>query len=124
MSAQGSGVRRSWRPHLRVHGWLPAIEHRAAPLRAQSTPPSRPAPSPATRPQDKGWDFLDSVDAAREWDGWSFADIADPPKGGDGYPRLLVENRLYCSRAFRKLHLEVAARQDGLQVLHMVMYPR
>lgn len=28
-----------------------------------------------------------------------------------------VENRVYQSRAFRKLHLEVAVRQDGLQVL-------
>jgi hypothetical protein len=27
-----------------------------------------------------------------------------------------VENRAYQSRAFRKLHIEVAARQDGLQV--------
>lgn len=41
-----------------------------------------------------------------------------------GYPRLLIENRVYSSRVFRKLHLEVAYRQDGLQVLHMVFYPR
>lgn len=27
-----------------------------------------------------------------------------------------MENRLYCSKVFRKLHLEVAARQDGLHV--------
>ena len=74
--------------------------------------------------QDKGWDFLDSADPKREWDGWSFNDIADPPKGGEGYPRLLVENRVYCSRAFRKLHLEVAVCQDGLHVLHVVMFPR
>ena len=26
-----------------------------------------------------------------------------------------VENRAYWSRAFRKLHIEVAVRQDGLQ---------
>ena len=32
------------------------------------------------------------------------------------YPRLLLENRVYCSRVFRKLHLEVGHRQDGLQV--------
>lgn len=37
---------------------------------------------------------------------------------------LQVENRVYCSRVFRKLHLEVAVRQDGLEVLHMVLYPR
>jgi hypothetical protein len=60
----------------------------------------------------------------REWDGFSYVDIADPSKGEEGYPRLLVENRVYSSRVFRKLHLEVAWRQDGLQVLHGVMYPR
>lgn len=31
---------------------------------------------------------------------------------------------MYTSRVFRKLHLEVAHRQDGLQVLHAVLYPR
>lgn len=41
-----------------------------------------------------------------------------------GYPRLMIENRIYSSRVFRKLHLEVATRQDGLQVMHMVMFPR
>lgn len=40
------------------------------------------------------------------------------------YPRLLLENRIYSSRVFRKLHLEVGLRQDGLQVLHAVLYPR
>ncbi|EFN55495.1 hypothetical protein CHLNCDRAFT_23364, partial [Chlorella variabilis] len=35
-----------------------------------------------------------------------------------------IENRAYYGRAFRKLHIEVAARQDGLQVFHCVMYPR
>ena len=40
------------------------------------------------------------------------------------WPRLQVENRAYSSHAFRKLHLEVAVRQDGLQVVHCVMYPR
>ncbi len=40
------------------------------------------------------------------------------------YPRLTLENRVYCSRVFRKLHVEVGIRQDGLQVLHVVLYPR
>jgi hypothetical protein len=79
---------------------------------------------PFPPPQDLGWDYIDSMDPQREWDGWSFADIADPAKGEEGYPRLQVENRVYCSRAFRKLHLEVAVRQDGLEVLHVVLYPR
>ena len=42
----------------------------------------------------------------------------------DTYPRLQIENRIYCSRVFRKLHLEIATRQDGLHVLHAVFYPR
>jgi phycocyanobilin:ferredoxin oxidoreductase len=40
------------------------------------------------------------------------------------YPRLVLENRVYSSKAFRKLHVEVGVRQDGLQVLHVVLYPR
>lgn len=36
----------------------------------------------------------------------------------------MIENRIYSSRVFRKLHLELATRQDGLQVMHMVMFPR
>jgi len=38
--------------------------------------------------------------------------------------RLVVENRVYSSKAFRKIHLELAARGDGLQVLHCVLFPR
>ena len=48
----------------------------------------------------------------------------DPEKGDARHPRLQVENRAYRSHAFRKLHLEVGVRQDGLQVVHCVMYPR
>jgi hypothetical protein len=36
----------------------------------------------------------------------------------------MIENRVYSSRVFRKLHLELARRQDGLQVLHVVLFPR
>jgi phycocyanobilin:ferredoxin oxidoreductase len=51
--------------------------------------------------------------------------LPDPvDKDDPAYPRLQVENRAYSSYAFRKLHLEVAVRQDGLQVVHCVMYPR
>jgi phycocyanobilin:ferredoxin oxidoreductase len=49
--------------------------------------------------------------------------LPDPGHGDPAWPRLQVENRAYSSCAFRKLHMEVAARQDGLQVLHCVMYP-
>ena len=47
---------------------------------------------------------------------WSYMDLPDPEKGAPGYPRLLIENRAYATKAFRKLHLELAHRQDGLQV--------
>lgn len=50
--------------------------------------------------------------------------LPDPPRDDPGWPRLQVENRAYASYAFRKLHLELAVRQDGLHVLHCVMYPR
>lgn len=50
--------------------------------------------------------------------------LPDPEREDPGWPRLQVENRAYQTYAFRKLHLEVATRQDGLQVLHCVMYPR
>ncbi|GIL51368.1 hypothetical protein Vafri_7374 [Volvox africanus] len=79
-------------------------------------------------PRDKwksvGWDLVDSEDPKRELEGFSWADIPDPVKGAEGYPRLQLENRVYCSRVFRKLHVEVGIRQDGMQVLHVVVYPR
>jgi hypothetical protein len=54
----------------------------------------------------------------------ALVESASVPGCWQGYPRLLIENRIYSSRVFRKLHLEVAVRQDGLQVLHMVFFPR
>lgn len=47
----------------------------------------------------------------------------DPTRDDPRWPRLRIENRAYSSYAFRKLHLEIAVRQDGLQVVHCVMYP-
>ncbi|KAF6265515.1 phycocyanobilin ferredoxin oxidoreductase-like protein [Scenedesmus sp. NREL 46B-D3] len=79
---------------------------------------------PADKWKQQGWDFIDSLDPQKEWEGFSYVDMPDPLKGMEGYPRLLIENRVYSSRVFRKLHLEVAHRQDGLQVLHMVLFPR
>ncbi|KAJ9522286.1 hypothetical protein QJQ45_008121, partial [Haematococcus lacustris] len=70
------------------------------------------------------YDICDSMDPEYELKGWSYSDIPNPEKGQEGYPRLLLENRVYCSRVFRKLHLEVGTRQDGLDVLHVVLYPR
>ena len=50
--------------------------------------------------------------------------LPDPEKTDAAWPRMQIENRIYESFCFRKLHIEVAVQQDGLQVLHCVMYPR
>ena len=60
--------------------------------------------------------FCDSMDKDKSVGVWSYMDLPDPEKGAQGYPRLLIENRAYATKAFRKLHLELAHRQDGLQV--------
>lgn len=60
--------------------------------------------------------YVDSLDPDGEYGSWSFQDLESPVRGGEGWPRLQIENRCYTSRAFRKLHLEVAHRQDGLEV--------
>ena len=39
-----------------------------------------------------------------------------PERNGPGWPALRLENRVYSSRVFRKLHMELGTRQDGLQV--------
>lgn len=50
--------------------------------------------------------------------------LPDPEREDPAWPRMQIENRVYESYCFRKLHIEVAIQQDGLQVLHCVMYPR
>jgi len=73
----------------------------------------------------KQWDYMDTEDPGNAtWGGWAHVDAPDPRRGEKTYPRLQVENRVYCSRVYRKLHLEIARRQDGLCVLHAVFYPR
>lgn len=54
----------------------------------------------------------------------SFRDEPWPSRGQPGYPRMQLENRCYESRVFRRLHMELVHRQDSIQVLHCVMYPR
>ena len=39
-----------------------------------------------------------------------------PERSDAGWPVLRLENRVYSSRVFRKLHMELGTRQDGLQV--------
>ena len=38
--------------------------------------------------------------------------------------KLIIENRCYQTRQFRKLHLELAQVGDRLDILHCVMFPR
>ncbi|NER00585.1 MAG: phycocyanobilin:ferredoxin oxidoreductase, partial [Cyanothece sp. SIO2G6] len=38
--------------------------------------------------------------------------------------RLVIENRCYQTREFRKMHLELAKIGNGLDILHCVMFPR
>ena len=61
---------------------------------------------------------MDSLDKDKHSGKWSYMDLPDPAKGAEGYPRMLIENRAYCTKVFRKLHIELAHRQDGLQVQH------
>jgi len=46
------------------------------------------------------------------------------PTSGASFPRLQIENRLYAARPFRKIHIGLFIRQDGLQVLQTVIYPQ
>ncbi len=60
---------------------------------------------------------MDSLDPLQElYEGLSYMSVDDPTKGAPNYPRLLIENRCYSTRVFRKIHFEVAWQQDGLQV--------
>jgi hypothetical protein len=63
---------------------------------------------------DPRWSLLDSCDPRHQ--GELAYSIPDPQRGDPRYPRLVIENRVYETEAFRSLHLEVAIRQDGLQV--------
>ncbi|KAL0055047.1 hypothetical protein WJX82_006256 [Trebouxia sp. C0006] len=75
-------------------------------------------------PMDKKYKYLDSLDPERTAGMWGYTDIQPPEKGDPRWPRMQIENRCYQSSVFRKLHIELAHRQDGLQVIHCVMYPR
>ena len=60
--------------------------------------------------------YLDSLDPERTAGMWGYTDIKPPEKGDPRWPRMQIENRCYQSSVFRKLHIELAHRQDGLQV--------
>lgn len=113
----------------RVEGLIREVG-RAPPRCRTATPLSSPLDLSQTCMEDGihveklgRFEFLDSTDPNREKGILHYIKGA-PAKGDPSYPRLLVENRVYSSRVFRKLHLELATRQDGLEVFHCVMYPR
>lgn len=62
------------------------------------------------------WKYIDSLDPKGKYGSWSHQDLVPPRKGSKGWPRLQIENRCYHSRVFRKLHMEIAHRQDNLEV--------
>jgi phycocyanobilin:ferredoxin oxidoreductase len=70
------------------------------------------------------WDTLDQNGTKDALDPFFATDVSYPLIGEQGYPRFQVENRLYKSRVFRKIHIELAARQDGLQIFHLVLFPK
>lgn len=59
---------------------------------------------------------MDSLDPERTAGVWGYVDIKPPERKDPRWPRMQLENRCYQSTVFRKLHLELAHRQDGLQV--------
>eukprot|EP00889_Picochlorum_renovo_P003251 jgi/Picre1/30281/NNA_005645.t1 len=79
---------------------------------------------PWSFPRLSSWKYayLDTMDPKGE--GRMSHNIPDPSKEDAAWPRMQIENRVYESYCFRKLHIEVAVKQDGMQVLHLVMYPR
>lgn len=60
--------------------------------------------------------YMDSLDPERSAGVWGYVDITPPDRKDPRWPRMQVENRCYQSNVFRKLHIELAHRQDGLQV--------
>ena len=66
-------------------------------------------------PPPQRFRYLDSLDPEGKADPFTFTPAAPPERGAEGWPRLQLENRAYSSRSMRKLHIEVATRQDGLQ---------
>ncbi|GMH37134.1 hypothetical protein BSKO_05007 [Bryopsis sp. KO-2023] len=72
---------------------------------------------------DPRMEFIDSMNP--------FGQIDDPSSSVDQLNgtdsrlmRMIIENRFYESTKFRKIDIELARRQDKLQVLHCIMVPR
>jgi phycocyanobilin:ferredoxin oxidoreductase len=70
------------------------------------------------------WDTLDPTGEKDHSDPFFATTTRDPENGDSRYPRFQIENRVYVSRVFRKIHMELASRQDGIQSFRLIMYPR
>ncbi|GMH37566.1 hypothetical protein BSKO_05439 [Bryopsis sp. KO-2023] len=71
---------------------------------------------------DRAAKLLDSIDLERKGETFS-RQTEDPEPTDPGYPRMFSETREYASRVFRKLHVNLAVRQDGVELMHIMMVP-
>lgn len=60
--------------------------------------------------------MCDSMDLDYQHNGLAWMEVPNPESGEPGYPRVLIESRVYESSLLRKMHLMVGVRQDGLMV--------
>eukprot|EP00884_Botryococcus_braunii_P000667 jgi/Botrbrau1/10600/Bobra.0358s0019.1 len=76
-------------------------------------------------PVDPKLKMCDSLDPDWLHEGEGYVEVPSPGSLDDaGYPRALIESRVYNSSIFRKLHLMIGVRQDGFKMLHCVIIPR
>merc|ERR1711959_368622 len=70
------------------------------------------------------WDTKDPTGRKTETQPFSLAPPSPCEVNKQEHPRLQIENRVYRSRVFRKIHIGTAIKEDGQQVIHLFMYPR
>jgi hypothetical protein len=75
----------------------------------------------------KQFEYMDSLDPTGEKDAIDpfFATYTPNCKKSGSRPlRIQSESRAYTSRFFRRINLSISSREDGLQIFHMVAFPR
>jgi len=70
------------------------------------------------------WDTKDPTGRKTEIDLFSSTSHSPSKRNNQDRPRLQIENRIYTSRVFRKIHIGVAVKENGHQVINFIMYPR
>eukprot|EP00210_Caulerpa_lentillifera_P008423 g8035.t1 len=78
----------------------------------------------ALKPMDQRYKMVDSLDPLGKKGEEFTRETENPKKDSEDYPRMFMENRMYQSQKFQKLHVGVGVRQDGLQFLHCLMLPK